>query len=51
MLENLGAPQVTDALDPIVFASVQKLGLKLQLSKVKEEMLVVDHAEKSPTPN
>jgi uncharacterized protein (TIGR03435 family) len=51
MLENLGAPQPTDALDPIVFASVQKLGLKLVLSKLGVEQLVVDHVEETPTAN
>jgi uncharacterized protein (TIGR03435 family) len=51
MLENLGAPQITDALDPIVFGSIQKLGLKLELSKVAMEQLVVDHVEKTPTAN
>jgi len=51
MLENLGAPQITDALDPIVFASIQKLGLKLELSNAKAEQLVVDQVEKTPTAN
>jgi len=46
MFENLGAPQITDALDPIVFASVQKLGLRLELSKAKVDVLVVDHVER-----
>ena len=38
-------------LDPIIFESIQKLGLKLELSKAPVEMLVVDHAEKNPTAN
>jgi uncharacterized protein (TIGR03435 family) len=38
-------------LDPLVFESVQKLGLKLEVSRGKVEMLVVDHAEKMPTAN
>ncbi len=38
-------------LDPLVFQSVQKLGLKLEVSKAPVEMLVVDHAEKNPTAN
>jgi uncharacterized protein (TIGR03435 family) len=38
-------------LDPLVFQSVQKLGLKLEVSNAPVEMLVVDHAEKNPTAN
>jgi uncharacterized protein (TIGR03435 family) len=49
------APSIPDPLhnplDPIVFESIQKLGLKLELSKAPVEMLVVDHAEKNPTAN
>lgn len=37
--------------DPVIFQSVQKMGLKLELSKAPIEMLVVDHAEKNPTAN
>jgi uncharacterized protein (TIGR03435 family) len=47
----IGAPTITNPLDPIVFESIQKLGLKLELSKAPVEMLVVDHAEKMPTEN
>ena len=36
---------------PSVFASVQKLGLKLEPRKGPVELLVVDHAEKTPTEN
>jgi len=38
-------------LDPLVFSSVQQLGLKLEVSKATIEMLVVDHAEKNPSTN
>ncbi len=34
-----------------VFASVKKLGLKLEPSKAKVEQLVIDHVEKTPTEN
>ncbi len=34
-----------------VFASVQKLGLKLEPRKAQVEQLVVDHVEKAPTEN
>jgi len=34
-----------------VFASVQKLGLKLEPRKAKVEQLVIDHVEKTPTEN
>jgi len=53
-----GAPPdggVGEASDPsggsTVFASVQKLGLKLEPSKAKVDQLIVDHAEKTPTEN
>jgi uncharacterized protein (TIGR03435 family) len=38
-------------LDPLVFQSVQNMGLKLEVSKAPIEMIVVDHAEKNPTAN
>jgi uncharacterized protein (TIGR03435 family) len=38
-------------LDPLIFESIQKLGLKLETSKAPVAMLVVDHAEKNPTAN
>jgi uncharacterized protein (TIGR03435 family) len=34
-----------------VYASVEKLGLKLESRKAMVEQLVVDHAEKTPTDN
>jgi uncharacterized protein (TIGR03435 family) len=46
MLENLGAPQPEDALDPAIFASVQRLGLNLELSKAKAEVLVIERVER-----
>ena len=49
--EYIGAPEITDALDRLVFQSVLKMGLKLEVSKAPVEMLVVDHAEKNPTAN
>jgi uncharacterized protein (TIGR03435 family) len=38
-------------LDPLVFSSVQSLGLKLEVSKAKVEMVVIDHVERSPAVN
>jgi uncharacterized protein (TIGR03435 family) len=34
-----------------VFASVQKLGLRLEKRNAKVEQLVIDHVEKTPTEN
>ena len=49
------SPSIPDPLDnphdPIIFESIQKLGLKLELSKAPVAMLVVDHAEKNPAAN
>jgi uncharacterized protein (TIGR03435 family) len=42
------------AADPsgsTIFSSVQQMGLKLESRKAPVEMIVVDHAEKSPTEN
>ena len=50
MLAAISAPSPCEELDPAVFAPVQKLGLKLELGKAPVEMLVVEHAEKKPTP-
>ena len=47
----IASPTITNPLDPIVFESIQKLGLKLEISKAPIEMLVVDHADKNPTAN
>ena len=48
-----GASPAAAASDPgggsTVFASVKKLGLKLEPSKAKVEQLVIDHVEKTPT--
>jgi len=51
MLALISPPQPGEELDPAIFASVQKLGLKLELGKAKTEQLVVDHVEKTPTAN
>ncbi|HUA92219.1 MAG TPA: TIGR03435 family protein [Terracidiphilus sp.] len=37
--------------EPTVFASVEKLGLKLEERKAPVEQLVIDHMEKTPTEN
>ncbi|MGA3328393.1 MAG: TIGR03435 family protein [Terriglobia bacterium] len=50
-----GASPAAAASDPgggsTVFASVKKLGLKLEPRKAKVEQLVIDHVEKTPTEN
>jgi uncharacterized protein (TIGR03435 family) len=50
-----GASPASEASDPgggsTVFASVKKLGLKLEPSKARVEQLVIDHVEKTPTEN
>ena len=50
-----GAAPAAAASDPgggsTVFASVKKLGLKLEPRKAKVEQLVIDHVEKTPTEN
>jgi len=50
-----GASPAAAASDPgggsTVFASVKKLGLKLEPSKASVDQLVVDHIEKTPTEN
>ena len=48
-----GAPQPLPANEfgVSVFASIQKLGLKLDVQKLTLEAIVVDQAEKSPTEN
>jgi uncharacterized protein (TIGR03435 family) len=50
-----GASPASAASDPgggsTVFASVKKLGLKLEPTKAKVEQLVIDHVEKTPTDN
>jgi uncharacterized protein (TIGR03435 family) len=37
--------------DPMVYESLQKLGLELKISSTKLEVLVISHAEKYPSPN
>jgi len=50
-----GASPASEASDPgggaTVFASVKKLGLRLEPRKAAVEQLVVDHVEKTPTEN
>jgi uncharacterized protein (TIGR03435 family) len=50
-----GASPASAASDPgggsSVFASVKKLGLKLEPRKAQVEQLVIDHVEKTPTEN
>jgi uncharacterized protein (TIGR03435 family) len=53
---NAGSPGGAEASDPAgagstVYASVEKLGLKLEPRKTPMEQLIVDHAEKTPTEN
>jgi len=36
---------------PSIFTAVKKLGLRLEATKVPAKMIVVDHAEKTPTGN
>lgn len=45
------APAASDPGGSTVFASVKKLGLKLEPRKAKVEHLVIDHVEKTPTEN
>jgi uncharacterized protein (TIGR03435 family) len=47
----LGPAGVIGERDPMVYASLQRLGLKLEKSPGKVEMLMVGHAEKAPSPN
>jgi len=48
----IGPPDTTKVPDhPNFFPWLQKLGLKLELSKAPVEMLVVDHVTKNPTAN
>ena len=44
-------PGLSDPSGSSVFASIQKLGLKLEPRKLPLELLVIDHIEKAPTAN
>ena len=44
-------PDVFNPTDTLVLQTILKLGLKMEESKGKVEMLIVDHAEKNPTAN
>jgi uncharacterized protein (TIGR03435 family) len=44
-------PNASDPSGGSVFASIQKLGLKLEHQKVPIEFIVIDHLGKSPTEN
>lgn len=50
-----GAAALPEASDPgggsSVYASVKKLGLRLEPSKAQVEQLIIDHVEKTPTEN
>jgi uncharacterized protein (TIGR03435 family) len=46
-----GARAAADPNDVSIFASIQKLGLRLEKRKVPLDFIVVDHVEKSPTGN
>lgn len=48
---NPAAAASDPAGEPTVFASVEKLGLKLEERKAPVEQLVIDHMEKTPTEN
>jgi uncharacterized protein (TIGR03435 family) len=50
---DAGAGPAESAPEPraSIFSSVQKIGLKLESRKVPLEVIVVDHAEKTPTGN
>jgi uncharacterized protein (TIGR03435 family) len=45
------APAASDPSGVSIFASIQKLGLKLEKRKAPMEHLIVEHIEKSPTEN
>lgn len=49
MLDNLGPPQIAKTLDPVVFSSIQKLGLKLERDNAPADRLVIDHVEELPS--
>jgi uncharacterized protein (TIGR03435 family) len=44
-------PKVTDSPNPSIFSAIRALGLNLEARKVPVKRLVVDSAEKVPTPN
>jgi uncharacterized protein (TIGR03435 family) len=46
-----GEAPIPFSLDNSISESVRKLGLRLEPRRVPVEILVVDHAEKVPTPN
>jgi uncharacterized protein (TIGR03435 family) len=51
---DAGRGAATNLADPSgssIFASIQKLGLKLEPRKLPLELLVIDHIEKTPTAN
>jgi uncharacterized protein (TIGR03435 family) len=48
---STGVPSAGDPTGGSVYASVEKLGLKLNKEKLPVEVIVVDHLEKAPTAN
>jgi uncharacterized protein (TIGR03435 family) len=50
---DAGSGQAASAAEPraSIFSSVQKIGLKLESRKVPLDVIVVDHAERTPTEN
>jgi uncharacterized protein (TIGR03435 family) len=47
-----GAPQAGDDPGPSIFTSIQQdLGLRLESQKAPIDVLIIDHAEKTPTEN
>ena len=48
---STGVPSAGDPSGGSVYASIEKLGLKLNKEKLPVEVIVVDHLEKAPTAN
>jgi uncharacterized protein (TIGR03435 family) len=48
---STGVPSTADPSGGSVYASIEKLGLKLNKEKLPVDVIVVDHLEKTPTAN